>query len=71
MPMLKASKKKAETALVKRIKSLVWRSAMMALAMFVSALSEGVPALELSPLTTVFLGLMLGEVSKFLNTKTN
>ena len=58
-----------ESQLVKRIKSLAWRAGMMALAVLVSGLSDGLAGLELSPLVTAVLGLGLGELSKFINAK--
>ena len=62
-------KKYIDTPLIKRIKSLVWRAGAMALAVFVAALSENIGMLELSPTATMFLGLILGELSKYLNQK--
>lgn len=64
-------KHKKDSDLTKRIKSLLWRSAMMAIAVFVNALATNVGMLELSPEMTVFIGLILGEISKQLNKKTN
>ena len=55
--------------LTKRIKSLIWRSGMMGVAVFVSTLTDNIGALELTPLATTILGLLLGEVTKFLNRK--
>lgn len=50
-----------------RIKSLLWRSGMMFLAGFISILSDSLAGFELSPQITVFLGLVLGEISKAIN----
>ena len=40
---------------------------MMFLAGFISVLSDSLAGFELSPQITVFLGLILGEISKALN----
>ena len=53
--------------LVKRIKSLLWRAAMMGVATVVLALSDGVTGLGLSPIVIGVLGLIFGEISKYLN----
>ena len=55
--------------LLKRIKSLLWRSGMMAAAVLVAGLSDGLAGLELPPLAVAVLGLALGELSKFLNSR--
>jgi hypothetical protein len=54
----------------KRIKSLAWRAGMMAIAVFLGSVSENIGLLELSPQVTVLIGLVLGEVSKWLNNYT-
>ena len=54
---------------IKRLKSLAWRSVMMGLAAFTAAVLENLDMLELSPTYTMLLGLVLGEISKHLNTK--
>lgn len=59
-----------DTQFTKRLKSLGWRVAMMTIAVALSAIAEGLNTLELSPEVTVVLGLILGELSKYLNTKT-
>lgn len=55
--------------LIKRIKSLLWRAGMMAIASFLAVISENIGLLELSPTVTIVMGLILGEVSKALNSK--
>lgn len=50
-----------------RLKSLLWRAGMMALAFLVTAISNNLTALELSPQMAVFVGLVLGEISKAVN----
>lgn len=50
-----------------RFKSLLWRTGMMALAFLVNAGASNLTALQLDPSVTVFIGLILGEISKALN----
>jgi len=57
------------TTLQKRIKSLAWSSAMMGVAFAISQIANGLTSLNLDPSLTVFLGLVLAQVSKFLNTQ--
>lgn len=52
---------------IKRLKSLLWRSGMMGLAVCIAFLTENIGVLELSPFATTMLGLVLGEVSKYIN----
>jgi hypothetical protein len=59
----------ANKTLMNRIKSLLWRVSMMTIAFFVSAITENLEMLELSGQATVFLGLIFGEISKYLNRK--
>jgi hypothetical protein len=59
-----------DSKLSKRLKSLAWRAFMMSFATAIAFIGENLNLLELSPGITVVLGLFLGEVSKFLNTKT-
>lgn len=60
---------KQESQFVKRLKSLLWRAGMMTIAFFVQFLLENLKVLELDPTLTTVIGLGLGEVSKWLNTK--
>lgn len=53
--------------LKKRIKSLLWRGAMMTIAFMVDFLMQNLAGLEMSPILTTVIGLGLGEVSKYLN----
>ena len=55
--------------LIKRIKSFLWRGAMVGLAFMFAWLAENVGLLEVDATITTILGLVLGEVSKWLNTK--
>ena len=50
-----------------RFKSFYWRSGMMVLAGFISLTVEGISDFGFNPQVTVVLGLVLGEVSKFIN----
>jgi len=52
----------------KRINSLMWRIMMMSLAIFVNFLLANLADFNLSVEVTVFVGLILGEISKVLNT---
>lgn len=54
---------------INRVKSLGWRAGMMGLAAIVAFILENINVLELTPVLTTMLGLVLGEVSKYLNTK--
>ena len=64
------TKKITESDFTKRLKSLVWRAAMMGIAVAVSAIANNISSLNLDPSVTVFIGLVLGEISKYLNTQT-
>lgn len=57
-----------ESAIMKRIKSFLWRLGMAVVAFVVSWVLANLELLELSPVTTGVLALVLGEVSKYLNT---
>jgi hypothetical protein len=50
--------------LYKRAASLIWRSAMMGVAVALAYAAENIGALELAPGHIAILGLVLGEVSK-------
>jgi hypothetical protein len=55
--------------LVSRIKSLIWRTGMMGLAVAIDSAIAGLSDLQMSSAVTVILGLLLGELSKYLNRK--
>lgn len=57
-----------ETQFVKRLKSFVWRLAMVGVAAAFAWAADNVGLLQLTPMQTTFLGLIFGEVSKYLNT---
>lgn len=42
---------------------------MMALAFFLSLIVDGLASLEVSGQATILIGLVLGEISKYLNSK--
>lgn len=48
--------------------SFVWRTGAMGLAAFITIILDNLNMLELSPISTTLLGLVLGEISKYLNT---
>jgi hypothetical protein len=54
--------------LVNRIKSFIWRAVMMAIAAGLAWIAQNIGLLELDPIYTTVLGLVLGEISKYLNT---
>ncbi len=56
-----------KTKLIKRLKALLWSAGMMGLAAMVAFLIENIGALELSPTVTVVAGLVLAQISKFIN----
>jgi hypothetical protein len=58
-----------DSQLVKRIKSFMWRGAMLGIAAFVDYALANLGVLELPTLVTAVLGLGLGELSKYLNTR--
>lgn len=59
--------KKEDSVLVKRVKSLLWRGGMMALATFIGFLANSLAELGLPTWAVVSGGLLLGELSKYLN----
>lgn len=55
--------------IIKRIKSLLWRALMMGFAVVISVMVDNLTSLQLSPLVTTLIGLVLGEISKWINTQ--
>lgn len=51
----------------KRLVSFLWRTLMMVLAFGASFALENLSLLDLDPVQVTVFGLVLGEVSKFLN----
>ena len=56
-----------QTALRKRIKSLAWRLSIATATFMIAFLLENLQVLELEPMVTMMIALVLGEVSKYLN----
>lgn len=52
-----------------RFKSFYWRMGMMILAGFIDLTLQSLTDFMLAPTTTVVLGLILGEISKYINSK--
>jgi hypothetical protein len=52
-----------------RVKSFLWRSGMMTLSYLFAVLVENLGLLQLEPGVIAVLGLVLGEVSKYFNSK--
>jgi hypothetical protein len=52
-----------------RVKSLLWRAGMMGLAAALATVVQNLSSLEIPGEWVTLIGLILGEVSKYLNTK--
>ena len=57
-----------DSQFVKRLKSFTWRLGMAIIAFGVAWTAENLQLLDLSTQVTVVLALILGELSKYLNT---
>lgn len=66
--MTQETRKELIIQLVKRIKSFLWRAGAMLAALVVGFALDNLTQLQLSPQVTVLVGLILGEISKWLNT---
>jgi hypothetical protein len=54
--------------IIKRLKSLSWRLGGMIIVFVLTGISEQIlPILEISDGLKIFLGLVIGEVTKFIN----
>lgn len=53
--------------LIKRVKSLCWRAGSMLAALFVDFVLQNIGLVDMPASIAVLLGLVLGEISKFLN----
>lgn len=62
------TRKQLAEQLWKRIKSFLWRAVMMLLAIAVQFALDNLTQFQLSPQLTILIGLVLGELSKWLNT---
>ena len=60
--------KENKIKLTKRLKSFAWRTGMMVIALGVDFLMVNLELFDMPGQITVILGLVLGEVSKQLNT---
>lgn len=58
-----------KTKLMNRFKSLVWRLSIMVIVALVNYVTANYTGFGLSPELTVLVGLLAGEISKFLNTE--
>lgn len=56
--------------LIKRFKAFLWQTGMMLVAALIQFVLDNLNLLHLSPEVTVVIGLVLGQVSKMLNTQT-
>lgn len=54
---------------IKRLKSFAWSTGMMVVALFVDFLITNLELFNMPVEVTVILGLVLAQVSKFLNSK--
>ena len=53
----------------KRLKSLAWRSAMMFAVAVIAIFMDIIGQTHLSPTAIAFIGLIAGEITKFLNSQ--
>lgn len=51
----------------KRLKSFAWRTSMMVVAVAIDFALQNLASFNLTPLAVTVLGLILGEVSKYVN----
>lgn len=58
-----------KSVLRKRFESFLWRAGMMVASLGVKFILENLGLLSISPQVVVFAGLVLGEVSKYIDTK--
>lgn len=56
--------------LINRLKSLLWRTGSMVGVLVLAFITENITLLNVSPAVAVFVGLVTGEITKYLNTKT-
>lgn len=56
-------------ALANRAKSLAWRTGMMVLVVVLSFVADNATELQIPPYIVVFIGLIGGELSKYLAKK--
>ena len=58
-----------KTILINRTKSLAWRIGMMSLAFVIAFLADNIGLFDLNVEATSIIGLVLGEISKAIDTK--
>ena len=57
-----------ETQLQKRIKSFLWRGGAIAIVAFLGFVAENIGEFNLPEYAIVMTGLVIGEITKYLNT---
>lgn len=57
--------------ILKRVKSLLWRAGCVGVVAALGSMAQQLAGVGLPPMAVTILGLMLGEVSKFVNNHTN
>jgi len=62
-------KRKNKDIYINRLKSFGWRTSMMVLALFLDFMAQNIGLFEIPPEAVVVLGLIFGEISKWINTK--
>lgn len=55
--------------IIKRVKALLWSIAMMVVSVLIAVVAEDIQLLNLPPAVVVLLGLVLAQVSKYLNSR--
>lgn len=60
---------KTKQILTARLKSLAWRTGTMVAALMIAFVSDNLALFHLHPIVVMGIGLILGEVTKYLNTK--
>lgn len=55
--------------LINRIKSLAWRAGIFAALLGLNFLSDNLGLFDLSPTTIAFISYVIGEITKWLNTR--
>lgn len=53
--------------LINRFKSFLWRAGAMVVVALVGFISDNLGLLHLSPVVVTIIGLVLGEITKFIN----
>lgn len=61
--------KETKEQIIKRVKSFLWRLGAVLVAAALAFVAQELEMLELSPEATVVVGLVVAEITKFLNQK--